>query len=188
MKIKKSESGQVLYLLVFGIISLIGFTALAIDGGRLYSERRVVQGVSDTASFTGAVYIGRASSVTESVKSTAILAADEIAKDNGYDDADADVSVATTIVQEGYYYLVTTNITSEIDPTFAQVVYNGPMQVAARAITRVLPVKDIIFGNALISLNTDDCDTLYFSGSSDIDINGSGIFSIQMRRVVIAPR
>jgi uncharacterized membrane protein len=131
MKIKKSESGQALYLLVIGIVSLIGFTALAIDGGRLYSERRTVQGVSDTTAFTGAVFVAHAIEVTETVKNNAIQAANEIAIENGYDDADANVTVTTAIVKDGHYYVVTTTITSEIDPTFAQLIYDGPMTVSA---------------------------------------------------------
>jgi hypothetical protein len=177
MKIKKSESGQALYILVFGIISLIGFTALAIDGGRLYSERRVVQGVADTASFTGAVYLARATLINTTVRDNAIIAANQIAKDNGYDGADADVSVTTTIDSSGYYYLVTTFISSGIDPTFAQLIYDGPMRVEAQSITRVLPLADMIFGSALTSLNKNKCDAMKFSGSSDTVITGSGIFS-----------
>ncbi len=177
MNIKKSERGQALYLLLFGIISLIGFTALAIDGGRLYSERRVIQGVSDTAAFTGGVYIGQSSNITSTVINNAIAAANEIAVDNGYDDADGDVSVTTTIYYWNYFYVVTTIISSEIDPTFAQLVYDGPMRVEAKAVVRVLPVANMVMGNALVSLNRTACDALYFSGNANIDINGSGIFS-----------
>lgn len=177
MNIRKSENGQALYLLVIGIISLIGFTALAIDGGRLYSERRVIQGVSDTAAFTGAVFLGRGGSIDESMKTYAIAAADQIAVENGYDDADANVSVTTTVTEVGYYYHVTTQITSEIDPTFAQLIFNGPLEVKAKAVTRVLPLYETIFGNALFSLNETQCDAMRFSGTADITVTGTGIFS-----------
>ncbi|MGD8458072.1 MAG: Tad domain-containing protein [Anaerolineales bacterium] len=177
MKIKQSERGQALYLLVVGIVSLIGFTALAIDGGRLFSERRTIQGVSDTAAFTGAVYLGRAVNVDEAIKAYAVLAANEIAISNGYNDADDDVSVNTTVTVDDYYYVVTTQISSQIDPTFAQLVYSGPLEVEAQAVTRVLPLYQTVFGNALFSLNETDCDALYFSGNSDIQIDGTGIFS-----------
>jgi uncharacterized membrane protein len=46
---KRTEKGQVLVLLTVGIITLLGFTALAIDGGRMYSERRTIHGVTDTS-------------------------------------------------------------------------------------------------------------------------------------------
>jgi hypothetical protein len=177
MKKKKSESGQALYLLVVGIVSLIGFTALAIDGGRLFSERRTIQGVSDTAAFTGAMFLGRSASIDESMKTYAVAAADQIAQENGYDDADANVSVTTTVTEVGYYYHVTTEITSEIDPTFAQLIFNGPLEVRTQAVTRVLPLYEVVFGDALFSLNETACDSMKFSGSSDITITGTGIFS-----------
>ena len=178
MNSKKTESGQVLFLLVIGIVSLIGFTALAIDGGRLYSERRNAQGVSDTSAFTGALYIGRSSGIIDgTVIADARLAALERAKDNGYDNADPDVIVEVTVVPDGYYYLVTVKITSEIDPTFVQLVYSGPLKVEAKSVARVLPLDDLGFGQALFSLNDSACKAMKFSGSSDIDINGSGILS-----------
>ena len=40
----QKESGQVIILMVFGIISLLGFSALAIDGARLFSEKRNSKG------------------------------------------------------------------------------------------------------------------------------------------------
>jgi hypothetical protein len=177
MDIRKSENGQALYLLVVAIVSLIGFTALAIDGGRLYSERRIVQGVSDTAAFTGAVYLGHAPFVDESMKTYAIAAANQIAKDNGYDDSSADVSVTTTVSEVGYYYHVTTQITSQIDPTFAQLIFHGPLEVKVQAVTRVLPLYQVVFGDALFSLNETQCDAMKFSGTADISITGTGIFS-----------
>jgi hypothetical protein len=177
MKKKKSESGQALYLLVVGIVSLIGFTALAIDGGRLYSERRTIQGVSDTAAFTGAMFLGRSANIDEAMKTYAVAAADQIAQENGYDDADVDVSVTTTVEEVGYYYHVTTQITSEIDPTFAQLIFDGPLEVRSHSVTRVLPLYEVVFGDALFSLNETACDSLKFSGNSDITITGTGIFS-----------
>lgn len=44
-----SEKGQALILITLGIIALIGFTALAIDGGRAFEERRHAQNAADTA-------------------------------------------------------------------------------------------------------------------------------------------
>jgi uncharacterized membrane protein len=49
------ERGQVIILLVAGLITLLGFTALAIDGARVLSEQRQLQGVADTAAFTAAL-------------------------------------------------------------------------------------------------------------------------------------
>ena len=46
---RKTERGQALILVVFGMVALIGMTALAVDGGSIYSDRRHAQNAADTA-------------------------------------------------------------------------------------------------------------------------------------------
>ena len=46
---RKSERGQVLVIMAFGMFALLGMTALAIDGGNAYSDRRHAQNAADTA-------------------------------------------------------------------------------------------------------------------------------------------
>jgi hypothetical protein len=50
---KNSEKGQIVVLLVLVVIGLLGFTALAIDGSMIYSDRRFTQSVADSASLAG---------------------------------------------------------------------------------------------------------------------------------------
>ena len=49
----RPEEGQVLVLLVLGMIGLLAFTALAIDGGMILVERRSAQNAADASSLTG---------------------------------------------------------------------------------------------------------------------------------------
>ena len=51
--IRKSESGQAVVLLVFAMIALLGFAALAVDGSMLYSDRRFAQSGADASSLAG---------------------------------------------------------------------------------------------------------------------------------------
>src|SRR3990172_6366022 len=51
---KTSESGQAMVLLVLAFIVLLGFVALAIDGGMVYADRRHEQNAADTGSLAGA--------------------------------------------------------------------------------------------------------------------------------------
>lgn len=53
-----SERGQILVLLALVLLGLLGFTALAIDGGMIYADRRYMQSASDSASLAGAGAIG----------------------------------------------------------------------------------------------------------------------------------
>src|SRR3972149_5570371 len=50
---RPSEKGQALVLLVLAFVVLLGFTALAIDGGMLYADRRHAQNASDASSLSG---------------------------------------------------------------------------------------------------------------------------------------
>ncbi len=54
MKAKKPEHGQALVLIILAIVALFGFTALAVDFGHIYAERRRVQSEADTAAFAAA--------------------------------------------------------------------------------------------------------------------------------------
>jgi hypothetical protein len=48
-----SERGQALVLLTLAIVVLLGFTALAVDGSMIYSDRRYAQNGADTSSLAG---------------------------------------------------------------------------------------------------------------------------------------
>lgn len=51
---KSQESGQILIVLAVALVALLGFTALAIDVGMVYSDRRYDQNVADAAALAGA--------------------------------------------------------------------------------------------------------------------------------------
>jgi uncharacterized membrane protein len=51
---KFSEKGQALVLIVLSLVAIFGFAALAVDMGRLYSERRRAQTAADAAALSAA--------------------------------------------------------------------------------------------------------------------------------------
>ncbi len=51
---KSQENGQILVVLAVALVALLGFTALAIDVGMVYSDRRYDQNVADAAALAGA--------------------------------------------------------------------------------------------------------------------------------------
>lgn len=178
---KKSESGQVIILLVLGMVSLLGFAGLAIDGGRVFSERRNIQNVADTSAFTAALRIGRElpENITSGLMTNSALAAYDRADVSGYNNLDPDVTVNVTVVKEvsSPYYVVTVDITSKVDPTFIQLVYSGDLDTSASAVARVRPRTDAGYGYAMVALAETECDAFKFSGNADVVISGSGIFS-----------
>jgi Flp pilus assembly protein TadG len=50
---RSSESGQALVLVVLAIVALLGFTALAVDGSMVYSDRRHAQNAADASALAG---------------------------------------------------------------------------------------------------------------------------------------
>jgi hypothetical protein len=51
---EQHENGQILVMLMIGMVALLGLTAMAVDGGMIYAERRFDQNVADAASYSGA--------------------------------------------------------------------------------------------------------------------------------------
>ena len=78
MKFKMTERGQALILIAFAAIGLFSFTALAVDGGRKFSDRRHAQNAADTAVLAAALAKVRGENYVE--------VAQNLASENGYDD------------------------------------------------------------------------------------------------------
>jgi hypothetical protein len=193
---KRHENGQVIVLMVVGIITLLGFSALAIDGARLFSERRNLQGVCDTAAMTAAGYIGQFTpsfihnnfKTNFGVEPRAEQAALEIIRANGYiddvynpfggnDRLYIDVAPVSPSRNEFTSYHVIVKMISEVDPIFAQLVYHEP--IMANADTEVIfwPKMNMAYGRALFSTATDGARRIELTGDSEINILNSGIFA-----------
>ncbi len=50
----RSHKGQVLVVVALALVALVGITALAVDGGSLYAERRKMQNAADAGALAGA--------------------------------------------------------------------------------------------------------------------------------------
>jgi hypothetical protein len=201
-----SENGQAVILLALAFIALLGFTALAIDGGMVYANRRHMQNASDASSLAGgsavAMYlenhyviyndwncndsrvIRAQSNSTNGGKIAAVNSASINAYSIDYDVSDGN-GVDTDCIQ-GHdngawierYIDVKTYITSDTPTAFAQFVYNGPLRNTVEAVTRVRPRMPLAFGNAIVALG-EDCgeDGIEFDGTNVVQVRGGGIFS-----------
>jgi hypothetical protein len=178
MKKKRSERGQAIILLTAGIITLLGFAALAIDGGRLYSERRRIQGVADTTAMTGALYLAHQEFVGSTEMAVAEQEALDRAAENGYDSSMVSVTVDNT--SDPGFFIVTAQIDSDVQPVLAQLIYSGDFQVAAKSMARVennnVP-KPFALGQAFFSINKTACRAIDMIGNNTTTIIGSGLFS-----------
>jgi hypothetical protein len=148
VKHKSSESGQAIVLLVLGIVALLGFTALAIDGSNIYTERRNSQNAADAAALAGALQ--KSNSQPDSI---VLQAAWNSASTNHYANGQVTPSVSGPFTDfRGEYYLVTVVIHSSVQTSFSQIVYGGPLQNTVTAVARVRLSQPAMPGYAIIGM------------------------------------
>jgi Flp pilus assembly protein TadG len=204
-KIKQSEKGQAIVLLALAIIVLLGFTALAIDGGMAFSDRRHAQNASDASSLAG----GGAAAITLDnnnvnydnwncadpkisilARQEAVNAAIGRAASNGYilDDDASDLNGVLFECGSQYtggwwekYIDVTTKVSSTTDAYLAGLFFDGQFTNNVNAITRIRPRSPIGGGYAVVALNDGPCDGnqngVLVGGSNETNLSGGGIFS-----------
>jgi hypothetical protein len=201
---KKGEEGQVLVFLSICFVVLLGFAALAIDGGMVFSDRRHAQNAADAASLAGgssAAHFMRAHNVnynaficgtggtvsTQYAAETAAItqaALCDYVIDNDVSDKHG-VTVTCAINDLGSYedkHLdIITKITRDTATNFAHLVYTGPLRNEVEAIARIYPPAPLAFGKAIIALNDAACSGnkygVIFSGSSNTTVTGGGVWS-----------
>jgi hypothetical protein len=203
----KEEKGQAMVLLVLAFIVLLGFTALAIDGGMVYSDRRTSQNAADAASLAGAGEAGaqiRAAGAaaikenwdctmfTSGSRWTAITqAAINSASSNNF--TIGALSTTPGPLEDDYVYVycnpkdpgppyldVQVKIKKLTNTSFAHFIYNGPLENQVDAVARVEPPPPEAEGSCIISL-TDKCTGTdkgtRIEGTSKTHLIGCGAWS-----------
>ncbi len=175
---RSSEKGQALILIVFGIVGLVGLTALAVDGGIAYSDRRSAQNAADTAALAGALAKARGNDIAP--------AAQTIAATNGYTN-NGTASVVTVAVADSPSGVcpgnqagkdITVEITSTVKTYFAPVIGVGSVTNKVSATSRSCDsyIAPPFNGNAIVALAPSGIG-FDASGTPDWTITGGGIFT-----------
>lgn len=195
MRRRRSENGQIIVIIALLIVVILGTAALAIDGTRVYSDRRSSQAAADSAALAGAgaaaefvknyppseFYCG--SSLGANASAAAIQAAinnaskDEVTLVN---DQSTPTHVYVTCDSDGYrdYLDIHVQVTSSTSLKFGQVLRSAPLESVIEAITRVYPQQNLAYGNAIASLAPNCTDGgIYLDGTSSITIYDGGVFS-----------
>lgn len=177
----RQERGQALALLALALVGMLGFSALALDGGMLYTERRRAQNAADNAVLAGAL---RAAQTGDDVLGeTEALA---VATLNGYTTgADSTVTADMPPVHtpnpqyNGNPEYIEVTITHTVGTSFIHLVYQGPVQLTVSAVARARPsrIAPIVEGQALVALSETECSALWFTGNGTTTITGGGAFS-----------
>jgi Flp pilus assembly protein TadG len=192
MKPKLQEKGQALILIAFGAIVLFGFTGLAIDGSRVFSDRRHAQNAADTAALAAALSKIRADppATGDTVAEAAGLAR---AASNGFDNTNSIVEVnncaetnlnppceglpaGADLAEKAKYIQVVIRLTTHT--TFARVIGRTEIPSVVSAIARAEPggPGPIGGGFALSAMSPHDEDAIFGYGVINLDIKNSGVF------------
>jgi Flp pilus assembly protein TadG len=192
-----SERGQALVIVAFGLIAMIALTALSVDGGNAYSDRRHAQNSADASAMAAALAMVRPPSTTDNAFTIGFARAAE----NGYDNNGTSNTVEfysppTTGLYacngaEGSIIIPETDpavkactqyiqvfITSHVKTWFAPMVGITQVTNKVEAVARVIgsTTQPVYEGSAIASMDPDACKSLEFQGSAEVKLTGSGIY------------
>ncbi len=194
------QRGQALILIVLAIVGMVALTALAVDGGGVYSDRRHAQNAADTAALAAGLARIRqpASAPAEAWKA----AGSETAATNGYPQgvvvvlcSEPDVTCPLPAqVEDASGEMVATDpsqfvkvtITSTVRTYFAPVLGIRQLTNQVDAIVRAIPSQETkYFNGSPLAAVMPHCKRDYpgwpnnpfeISGSATINVSGAPIF------------
>lgn len=173
MERKRVEKGQVLVLVALTLVALLGFGALALDGGNIYADRRSAQAAADTSAMSAALAIMRGS---PNPQKTALLRAEE----NGYTHSPPGTSVTVNwppvsphpyAGKENYVQVI---ITNQLQTALAHLFYKGPFQHTVQAVAHLSRNEDLLVGYSVYGNNPSACPAVEFDGNPDTTVSGGG--------------
>ncbi len=168
---RRDESGQTLIMFALGLAVLLGMAAMTIDVGLAYVARRDMQNAADAAALAGAdVMLEGQSSVL------AANAARDLALQNGYDNAAADVTVDINIPPKsgphiGDWDFVEVIIKQPIDAVLAPAVGKTSFDISARAVAGIDKTPKPY---SIITLSETACQSMQFNGQVNLIIADAG--------------
>ena len=188
MRTARSENGQTLLLFMLGMVGMLAFVALALDGGMILFDRRSAQNAADQAALAGAYEMARNPWDTSTLSSRIQTAANSRAHDNHYGTLDGKTVVVSYPPASGsvnfvagdtnlsHYIQVT--ITSSVNTSFMHFVYNGPVYNTVEAVAHVIPPpkKSPFNGSGLVSLAPSGCKGTQLGGNLIVNLVGGGMF------------
>lgn len=185
----RNQAGQSYIIMAIMMIGLIGFSAMAIDGGMLLHEHRRSQNAADAAAMAAAYAKIRSQPLGTAALNSA--AANEYGTTAqactpaGFDCVEGvgtDVTIQVTnpprtgpyAGDPDYIHVI---IDTEIDSNFAHLIFGSRLSNRAEATTRVWPPENYAYGNAMHATTEHDCKGIWFSGTGDTNISGGNVFS-----------
>jgi hypothetical protein len=188
----KTQPAQSVVLIAFALVGLIAITAVAVDGGNAYAERRRAQSAADDAALAGALALINNQNYTDAVHSIT-----QVSPSNNFPDSTVSIHVgspftacdgstinithvATRNDKDSPAYYIQVMIRSSANTFFGQIIGINQMNYCVQAIARAKPPLLVppFDGNAVVGL--DPNGDSYDSGQSNAShwkIKGGGIFA-----------
>jgi len=186
-KEKFQEKGQALIVIALAAVVLFGFAALAIDGSRVYSDRRNAQNAADTAVMAAALAKIRTSQGVPSLDY--ITAAKNRATSNNYTNGVNNATVTVNLCSEvtciglppgaipSEYIIV--RIKSIVPMTFGRIIGWTTIPNNVESIAHANPTPPLADWRkaGMVATKSDASNQCYkANGGAQIGIHGSGIF------------
>jgi Flp pilus assembly protein TadG len=161
MNHKITEKGQALVIIAFAAVGLFAFSALAIDGSMVFSDKRHAQNAADTAAMAAALADTRGQNF--------ITAAQERATSNGYDNNGTTNTVTISVASSpsgctsgGKDIKVT--IVSYVNTTFARIIGRNQVRNVVYATSRscapgTAALGPLYAGHSLFTTYAGPCTT-----------------------------
>ena len=188
---RKSQRGQALPLIAIAIVALLAMTAMAVDSGNVYSERRKAQSTADDAALAGGLARIGGQDISEAVHN--------VTRASGNDFSDADVTLddgAPFVACDGSTininkYITSQNqtdrdidylqvkIRSKVSTYFGPVVGINQLDYCVQAIVRAKPFLMVpaFFGNAIVGTDPNGGSFHAQSNAQHWNIKGGGLFA-----------
>jgi Flp pilus assembly protein TadG len=177
-----SERGQAIILIALAIFGLLALTALAVDGGNAYSERRRAQNAADATVLDAALAKVRGQDLyTEGLARAASNRYEDTNAGAGSSNPSLNVEIYAPPISGPYSgnpEYVQTFITITTPTYFGRVVGIPDVTNRVEAVARARPpvINPMAFGNAVVGLAPEECKAVTYNGSSSVTLIGSGIF------------
>ncbi len=196
---RHNEKGQILILLSLGIVALLGFTALAIDGGAVFFDRRSAQNAADAAALAGVQALAKdpyplqLTDKTDAryvaLSSAVHTAAQNRAHDNAYGNQDGKTVVVTYPLTDftgihqvdgdnDLQHYVKVTITSTVKTSMIHLVFPGTVKNTVEAVAHIIPPDPgpAFSGAGMVALAPYKDGAITANGNAVISVAGGGVF------------
>ncbi len=188
----QAQAGQAILLIALLMVVLIGFTALAVDGGSLFLTERNARNAADAAVLAATYELCKTGDPADADPALVEQAALAAAADNHFNndgitntvtvqhpptdgDIAADLASASESVKSEYIQVV---IQADAPTYLIHFVYQGPSEVTARAVGHCRRERPAFAGYALVALNDAvNVKGIHGGGTGTITINNAGALS-----------